>query len=63
MDDEKCAPVEQFEAGYAARSGMTVEALHAWGRYGAPCDCGEDGCEGWAMGHQWDEALFEEWLR
>ena len=40
---------EEFEAYYAERSGMTVEKLHELGLHGEPCDCGEDGCEGWAM--------------
>lgn len=50
---------EEFEAGYAQRSGMSVQQLHLWGRYPEPCDCGEAGCEGWAMGHQQEEAYFE----
>lgn len=52
-----------FEAAYAARSGVTVEGLHCHGRYAEPCKCGEDGCEGWAMGHQWEDALLEDSLR
>jgi hypothetical protein len=42
---------EQFAEGYASRSGTTVEALRALGREPCPCDCGEDGCEGWQMAH------------
>jgi hypothetical protein len=42
---------DEFEQGYAARSGVTVEWLHAHGREGRPCDCGEDGCDGWQMAH------------
>ena len=53
----------EFEAAYAARSGITVERLHQAGRYAEPCDCGDDICEGWAMGHQHDDALFDEDVR
>lgn len=42
---------EEFEAAYAERSGVTVEQLHEAGRHAEPCDCGDDLCEGWAMGH------------
>ena len=42
--------VEEFEAAYAERGGVTVEELHSWGLRGEPCDCGGDFCEGWAMG-------------
>lgn len=38
---------EEFERQYAERSGLTVEKLRAWGRIVAPCDCGDDMCEGW----------------
>lgn len=48
---------EEFEAAYAARSGVTVEFLHSAGRYAELCSCGEDGCEGWAIGHQQEDAL------
>ena len=54
---------EGFEAAYAARSGVTVEWLHAHGRWPEPCDCGEGMCEGWEMGHQWEDALLEDELR
>lgn len=40
---------QEFESAYAARSLVTVESLHEHGRYGYPCDCGEDVCEGWQM--------------
>lgn len=39
---------EEFEAAYAARSGITVEQLRLH-RHVVHCDCGKDGCEGWAM--------------
>lgn len=53
----------EFEAAYARRSGVTVAFLHQHGRYAGPCDCGEAGCEGWAMGHQQEDALLEDSLR
>jgi hypothetical protein len=46
-----------FEERYAARSGVSVRWLHWAGRWAEPCDGGEDGCGGWAMGHQHEEAL------
>jgi hypothetical protein len=51
---------DTFEREYAERSGMTIDELHAWGRFTEECSCGEDGCEGWAMGYQHEEALFQE---
>jgi hypothetical protein len=50
---------EEFEAGYADRSGMTVGQLHALGLYPEPCDCGEDMCEGWAMDWAGRHAIIE----
>jgi hypothetical protein len=38
---------EEFERAYAERSGITVERLRELGRIVAPCDCGEEICEGW----------------
>jgi hypothetical protein len=46
--------VGAFERRYAKRSGVTVEWLHDHGRYGAPCNCGDDLCEGWQMTHYED---------
>ena len=40
---------EEFFAGYAARSGTTVEKLQAVGFVVHPCDCGEPWCRGWEM--------------
>jgi hypothetical protein len=51
---------DEFEAQYAARSGVTVAWLHAHGRYAEPCDCGADMCQGWAMGHQQEDAVAED---
>jgi len=42
---------DEFEEGYAERSKVTVEWLHDRGRFGVPCDCGEDECMGWQMKH------------
>jgi hypothetical protein len=53
----------EFEAAYASRSGVSIDDLHAWGRYAEPCVCGDDLCEGWAMGHQWEDALVEDQMR
>lgn len=54
-NDESGSPInfktpmsaEQFEHAYAARSGLTVEELRDLGRTVLPCECGEDGCDGW----------------
>lgn len=44
---------DEFEAYYAKNSIMTVEELRAFnaenGRGIRPCDCGEEGCQGWQM--------------
>jgi hypothetical protein len=37
---------EQFERDYAERSGVTVEWLREH-RVVRPCDCREEGCDGW----------------
>jgi len=42
----------EFEEAYALSTGNTVEALHAEGRYGKPCDCTEDDCGGWYLAHR-----------
>lgn len=42
---------DEFERGYAERSGVTVEWLHENGREVRPCDCDNDVCEGWQMAH------------
>jgi hypothetical protein len=53
----------RFEREYAARSGVTVAFLHAWGRYAEPCTCGQPGCPGWAMGHQFEDAAAQTQAR
>lgn len=50
---------EGFERAYAERSGVTVDELHSFGRYAEPCSCDAAGCEGYVMGHQVEDALFE----
>jgi len=48
----------EFEAGYAARSGISVAELHALGRSARPCHCGADDCRGWQMvnAREWADA-------
>jgi hypothetical protein len=41
--------VEEFERWYADNGGVTVEFLHDHGRFGAPCDCGDEICTGFQM--------------
>jgi hypothetical protein len=52
--------VEEFEIAYAERSHVTVEFLHAHGRFGKPCACGEDDCEGWQMAHTVEDEWFAQ---
>jgi hypothetical protein len=52
-----------FAAAYAERSGVTVEFLREWGRFPEPCHCHDDLCDGWAMGHQWEDAIVAEAMR
>lgn len=53
----------EFERRYAAESGVAVAFLRYWGRWPEPCDCGESDCQGWQMGHQWEDAIAENALR
>lgn len=39
----------EFARAYAERSGVSVEWLREAGRVVRPCDCREEGCEGWQM--------------
>lgn len=39
----------QFEEQYARNSGTTIDKLHELGLFAVPCDCEQEGCEGWAM--------------
>ena len=43
---------EQFESGYAERSGLSVEHLRNLGMHAIPCDCDEPECRGWQMSHE-----------
>lgn len=53
---------EEFERGYAARSGATVEQLRALGRIVRPCRCGEDDCPGWqSVSRSFAEEQDREW--
>jgi hypothetical protein len=38
---------EEFEEGYANRSGLTVDVLRQLGRIVRPCRCGEPTCPQW----------------
>lgn len=48
----------QFAHEYAARSGVSVEWLKDAGRIVQPCDCADDICEGWQMGHAEGFGIF-----
>ncbi len=50
--------IAEFEQQFADRSGTTVTFLHAHGRYGDVCDCGDAICEGFQMRHSEDPSLF-----
>ena len=52
---------EQFEAGYAKRSGTTMDYLTSLGLGAVPCDCGEEICEGWGMVNLKQHAEMQEW--
>ena len=51
---------DEFEKGYAKRSGITVERLGELGLFALPCDCGEDGCKGWRTSTKVIEDTREE---
>jgi len=40
---------EEFEQGYAERSGLTVKEIQDLGLIAFPCDCGDPTCRGWQM--------------
>jgi hypothetical protein len=53
-----------FEQEYARASNVTVQELHIrWGRFAELCDCDDSYCLGWQMGHQWEDAIFEDMER
>jgi hypothetical protein len=60
LGERKVITREEFEAGYAERSGVTVGWLHEHGRYAEPCDCRSGECTGWAMGYQLEDAIIED---
>jgi hypothetical protein len=53
--------IEHFEREYAKRSNTTVRELHAGGRFGGDCNCGEKGCEGFQMMHLRDKLIAAGW--
>ncbi len=40
---------EEFQEGSARRSGVTVDWLKDHGQFAIPCNCEEEGCQGWQM--------------
>lgn len=44
--------LDEFEKRYAEFSNLTVKQLRAFGLQGIPCDCNENGCNGWQMIHK-----------
>jgi hypothetical protein len=40
---------QEFESGYASRSGFTLDRLYELGGRAEVCECGEDDCAGWQM--------------
>lgn len=62
-EDELCpgdaSTLDEFEKGYAERSGLTVERLHELGLHAEPCDCGADKCHGWQMVSQGEREMRE----
>lgn len=40
---------EEFEIGYCEGSEITIEEYHnEYNQITLPCNCGEEGCQGWA---------------
>jgi hypothetical protein len=63
-DLAKLLEASVFEHGYAEASGITVRQLRQWGRFPEPCgNCDYTVCHGWKMGHQWEDAIFEDMER
>jgi len=48
---------EEFEIGYANRSGLTIDELVKLGLKAFPCTCGEENCQGWQMLHKDEEII------
>jgi hypothetical protein len=53
--------IEAYELAYAERSKVSVEFLHRNGRFGAPCDCGDELCDGFQMMHLRDKLIDAGW--
>ena len=49
MEQEIERYAEDFERGYAERSGLTVDETRALGLRPVRCHCGYEGCRGWYM--------------
>jgi len=60
MEQNSGLTKDDFEAGYCARSGVTLETLRHMGREACPCACGESYCEGWQMGSHNDPTHFPD---
>lgn len=54
--------IDAFERRYAERSDVTVEMLHRHGVFGAPCNCGEEVCEGFQMMSMRDDLIAAGWV-
>lgn len=39
----------EFIKSYCEKSNITEERLNELGQFSVPCDCKEEGCNGWAM--------------
>ena len=52
---------EEFENGYAERSGLSVSVLRLMGLYARPCDCRDEICKGWKMLTNID--VYNRWLK
>lgn len=50
---------DEFEALYVENGGVTIEWLREFGWVAAPCDCGEECCQGWRMMHRDEEDQSE----
>jgi len=44
-----------FERAYARRSGASVAEVFGSRCYAKPCDCSEDGCDGWQKAYREDD--------
>lgn len=51
---------EEFINQYCERSKITPEKLKEFGMSAHPCECGEEGCEGWQMVHKDNAETLEK---